>query len=89
VYLEIGSYSYNEGTGRWEGLFDPYDRVLAYVWLNAPPFDTNNRHYTVTFDDVQQSMFNARLLLSGLAVVKLVSPNDTRYALWFQQLSKL
>lgn len=56
---------------------DKYGRVLAYVWL-APP-------KTGSEAEVRQKMFNAELLLAGLAQVMTVPPN-VKYADLFLKL---
>lgn len=56
---------------------DKYGRVLAYVWL-APP-------KTGSEAEVRQKMFNAELLLAGLAQVMTVPPN-VKYADFFLKL---
>lgn len=49
------------------GLRDKYGRLLAYVWLTEPK--------QVTEQAVRSQMFNARLLLAGMAQLMTVPPN--------------
>lgn len=57
---------------------DQYGRTLAYVWLeaNVDPTDLN---------DVQDKMYNAKLIVEGYAVAKRFPPN-TKYATMFESL---
>ncbi len=57
VYLEIGVERY-----------DPYDRLLAYVWLDPPPADPDEA-------DLREDCFNAHLLLDGYAQLLTIPPN--------------
>lgn len=56
---------------------DKYDRLLRYVWLNAPTDGSE--------EDVAENMLNAIILESGHAVAKRYPP-DTKYADVFERL---
>lgn len=58
---------------------DKYGRLLAYLWLSPPA------GATATEAEVRRSMFNAELLLAGLAQVMTVPPN-VKYAGLFAKL---
>lgn len=59
---------------------DQYGRTLAYVWLedNVDPTDSN---------DVQDKMYNAKLIVNGYAIAKRFPPN-TKYATIFESLER-
>lgn len=56
---------------------DKYDRLLRYVWLQAPADGSD--------DDASRHMLNAIILESGHAVAKRYPP-DTRHAELFERL---
>jgi micrococcal nuclease len=58
---------------------DKYGRLLAYVWLSPPE--------TGSDDEVRSKMFNAELLLAGMAQVMTVPPN-VKYADLFAKLQE-
>lgn len=63
-----------------EELYDRYDRLLAYVWLeDKVSLDSKQ--------DVEQYMFNAILLKEGYAETIVYEPNH-RYAEWFYEIEE-
>lgn len=61
-----------------EALYDQYDRLLAYVWLEDEVSLDSKK-------DVEQYMFNAILLEEGYAETVVYEPNH-RYAQWFYEI---
>jgi micrococcal nuclease len=82
---EAATYTRKELTGKTVYLEldvaqrDKYGRLLAYVWL-IPPRENSKT-------EVQKAMFNATLLLVGLAQVMTVPPN-VKYADMFVEFQK-
>lgn len=63
-----------------EALYDKYDRLLAYVWLEDEVSLDSRK-------DVEQYMFNAILLEEGYAETVVYEPNH-RYAEWFYEIEE-
>lgn len=63
-----------------EALYDRYDRLLAYVWLEDEVSLDSKK-------DVEQYMFNAILLEEGYAETVVYEPNH-RYAQWFYEIEE-
>lgn len=63
-----------------EAMYDRYDRLLAYVWLEDE-VSIDSR------EDVEQYMFNAILLKEGYAETVVYEPNH-RYAEWFFEIEE-
>jgi len=62
------------------GMYDKYNRLLAYVWLSKPAS-------IVTQEFIEQNMLNAMLLLNGYAQVMTVAPN-VKYSNLFALLQR-
>ncbi|WP_448517744.1 thermonuclease family protein [Pseudothermotoga sp.] len=62
------------------GMYDKYNRLLAYVWLSKPAS-------VVTQEFIEQNMLNAMLLLNGYAQVMTVAPN-VKYSNLFALLQR-
>ena len=58
---------------------DKYGRLLAYIWLEQPAFDSES--------EVRAKMYNAKLLLDGYAQVMTIPPN-VKYADLFVKLQR-
>jgi micrococcal nuclease len=58
------------------GRLDRFGRTMAYVWLDIPSAAMD--------DEIREKMFNARLLLEGLAHVAIYLPN-VRYIGFFKK----
>lgn len=63
-----------------EAMYDRYDRLLAYVWLEDEVSLDSKK-------DVKQYMFNAILLEQGYAETVVYEPNH-RYAEWFYEIEE-
>lgn len=63
-----------------EELYDKYNRLLAYVWLE-------DQVSVDSKEDVEQYMFNAILLKEGYAETVVYEPNH-RYAEWFYEIEE-
>lgn len=75
--LKIGKKLYLEYD---EEKNDQYGRTLAYVWLSNK-IEPNN------IKDIEEKMFNAKLINDGYAVAERFLPN-TKYATVFEHLEK-
>lgn len=73
--LPLGSVIYLEYD---EGRYDPYNRVLAYVWLNADADTTD-------FDEFCQYNLNAIILQNTYCETMKIQPN-VKYAEWFEKI---
>jgi len=62
------------------GMYDKYNRLLAYVWLSKPAS-------IVTQEFIEQNMLNAMLLLNGYAQVMTIAPN-VKYSNLFALLQR-
>lgn len=63
-----------------EELYDKYNRLLAYVWLE-------DQVSVDSKEDVERYMFNAILLKEGYAETVVYEPNH-RYAEWFYEIEE-